>query len=111
MHQCHHCKRERDSDRRQPGIKECCESCGAYLHCCKNCRFHSPNSHNQCYIPNTESVGDRHKLNFCDEFEFASDTGDNTANQKQAEARKGALELLGDDDTETKPTSFDDLFN
>ena len=69
-HYCHKCNTPWENDKRSPGFKETCSGCGAYLHCCKNCRFHVPTAHNQCYIPDTEYVVNRAGLNFCEEFAF-----------------------------------------
>ncbi|HIJ66516.1 MAG TPA: hypothetical protein HPP77_11265 [Candidatus Hydrogenedentes bacterium] len=71
MKRCHNCGAEWVSEKRQPGAKEYCEDCAAYLHCCLNCRFHDKYAPNECRIPNTEGVSDRAGANFCDEFEFA----------------------------------------
>lgn len=68
---CHRCEAEWVSDKREPGVKDICSECSAYLHCCLNCRFYDPSYHNQCQIGTTEWVGDKEACNFCDEFEFA----------------------------------------
>lgn len=70
MYACFHCKTPWESSLRQPAVKETCEACGAYLHCCKNCRFHRTGYPNECYIPDTEKIADKTRANFCDEFEF-----------------------------------------
>mgnify|MGYP005857156567 CR=1 FL=1 len=108
---CHSCGTEWFSEKKQPGVKEYCEKCTAYLHACVNCRFHKPSAHNQCAIPNTDWVGDRTGCNFCDEFEFkdaelAANNGD-----KEAKARDALETILGpDQDGGKRPASFDDLF-
>lgn len=103
---CHKCDAAWESQARQPGVKEICERCGAYLHCCKNCTHHRPSMHNQCYIPNTDWVSDRAGLNFCDEFTFRTHK-DSKANAND-DARAQAEALLGSD--EGKAPSLDDLF-
>lgn len=70
MYACFHCKTPWESSLRQPAVKETCDQCGAYLHCCRNCRFHRKGYPNECYIPDTEKVADKTRANFCDEFEF-----------------------------------------
>ena len=96
MKRCHKCGKEWVSDKRQPGVKEFCPECTAYLHCCKNCRFHDPRAHNQCLIPNTEWVAERAGCNFCDEFEFKDTGADSGCNEgKQEKARDALSELLG----------------
>lgn len=70
MYVCFNCQRPWESTLRQPAVKEICDGCGAYLHCCKNCRFHRSGYPNECYIPDTEKIADKRRANFCDEFEF-----------------------------------------
>lgn len=72
MYTCFNCGAQWESTLRQPAVKETCEGCGAYLHCCRNCTFHRMGYPNACYIPDTEKVADRQRANFCDEFEFIS---------------------------------------
>lgn len=91
MKKCHACGREWVSEVKRPAVKEVCEGCGAYLHCCLNCRYHDPHAHNQCYIPTTDWVGDRAGCNFCDEFEFA----DGEKNKKHDAAKDKARDALG----------------
>ena len=91
MKRCHRCGTEWVSEKRQPGVKETCPKCSAYLHCCRNCRFHDKTQHNECRIPNTEWVGDRVGLNFCDEFEFA----DTTAAIGEDKGKKKARDAFG----------------
>jgi hypothetical protein len=50
--------------------RDVCAKCGAYLHCCLNCRLYSPSAHNHCLSPTTEYVRDAAGGNFCDEFEL-----------------------------------------
>ncbi len=70
MKRCHKCGQEWAGGKRVPGVKEFCEGCTAYLHCCLNCRHYDERAHNKCHIPTTDWVGDRAGANFCDEFEF-----------------------------------------
>ncbi len=70
MKRCHKCGHEWKAEVRNPGVKETCEKCVAYLHCCLNCRYYDPTKHNQCHIGTTEWVADKEGANFCDEFEF-----------------------------------------
>lgn len=71
MKRCHRCGAPWISEKKQPAVKDYCEPCSAYLHCCLNCRFYDKYAHNQCRVGTTEWVGDREGANFCDEFEFA----------------------------------------
>lgn len=109
---CHKCGAPwQKGEQRQPGFKESCSQCGAYLHCCRNCRFHRPSAHNQCYIPNTEHVGNREGLNFCEEFEFrsAAESGHEETEKKQ-QARDQFQSLFKEDAETEKPITFEDLF-
>ena len=112
---CHKCRTDWESgDKRQPGFKETCVKCNAYLHCCRNCRFHRPSAHNQCYIPNTEWVGDRAGANFCEEFEFSITdpaTGESTSAREDVRTTLDALFGDGGSAEEgERPSGFDDLF-
>jgi hypothetical protein len=69
MGTCHHCGAVVTE---AVGFRSTCPSCHAYLHCCANCRFYSPASHNHCLSPTTEFVRDVEGANFCEEFEFTS---------------------------------------
>jgi hypothetical protein len=96
------------SSKKQPAVKESCESCGAYLHCCLNCKFHAPHAHNQCLIPTTDWVGDRAGCNFCDEFTFADAK---TGGGKKDKASGVLDQLLGGESEEKKTVDdFKKLF-
>ncbi len=112
---CHKCHRDWEAGGKpRPGFKETCLNCGAYLHSCKNCRFHRPSMHNQCYIPNTEWVGDRAGANFCEEFEFAMTDPAAGDGETAREAAKPSFEALFGNNSEAgqapPPSGFDDLF-
>ena len=70
---CYNCGEEWVTEKRvkEPGVKETCESCGAYLHCCKNCKFYERGAYNQCTNPSAEWVSNKESGNFCGEFVFA----------------------------------------
>ncbi len=111
MKRCHRCGAEWTGEKRQPGVKEYCEQCSAYLHCCMNCRFHRPHAHNECQVPNSEWVGDRKGGNFCGDFEFLDMTLEGGEDEKNDKARDALAGLFGDDSgEEKKPAAFDDLF-
>lgn len=113
MKACHKCATEWASDKRQPGVKEVCAKCDAYLHCCRNCRFHDPHVHNQCRIPNTEWVGNRAGCNFCDEFEFKDTDAASDKNEGRLAKTRGLLEELlgaGDEPRAEGRDAFDKLF-
>lgn len=121
MYSCHKCGASWESDKRQPGFKEYCAQCNAYLHCCKNCRFHLRSAPNQCYIPNTETISDRSAGNFCEEFAFKEANTAAKGSQEEDAARARLASLLGPseksslpegflDEETRKPKSLDDLF-
>ena len=95
MKKCHACGHPWVSEKKSPGVKEYCERCYAYLHCCRNCRFYNPAFHNECAIPNTEWVSDKTGANFCDEFEFR-DSDDEVRNKDtRNDALKNFEKLFG----------------
>ena len=63
---------------------------------CLNCRFYEPGAHNECYIPNTEWVGDKAGGNFCDEFEFADREPGPSGAGAGEQARTALDRLFGD---------------
>lgn len=97
MFVCHKCGAEWVSEQKRPHFKAYCEGCSAYLHCCKNCKYHDLSAPNQCYIPNTETVADRSKMNYCDEFEFREGGGPSAGGDKASAARAQLDTLLGGD--------------
>jgi len=99
MKRCHRCLAEWPGGKRQPGVKDTCDACDAYLHCCLNCRHYNPALHNQCAIPTTDWVGDKAGANFCDEFDFADRSAQPSQDDGADQARRALGGLLGDDDT------------
>ena len=108
MKTCHRCGVPWESSAtREPGTKETCEACSAYLHCCLNCRFYDTSKPKKCYIPNVDNVTDKEGANFCDEFAFR----DKAEEESTAPDRRAFDALFGGaDDETTGPASFDDLF-
>lgn len=51
-----------------------CETCRAYLHCCRNCRFYDTAAYNECREPMAERVVDKEAANFCDYFVPVADS-------------------------------------
>lgn len=98
MKRCHKCGTPWVSEKRQPGVKEYCDKCSAYLHCCLNCRFHDRSVHNQCRIGTTDWVADREGANFCDEFEFKDAEAEKKDAGKKEKAKDAIDELFGDSD-------------
>ena len=65
---CFHCGEEVEVGRKV-FRKETCPSCHAWVHSCRNCRFHDPNVNNQCREPAAEWVSEKNGANFCEYFE------------------------------------------
>lgn len=113
MKRCHNCGSEWVSDKKRPSVKEFCEKCTAYLHCCLNCRFYDPHAHNKCFIPTTDWVADRAGCNFCDEFDFADREEDAARPGEKKRAQEALKGLFGDETDEEHPEgrdAFDKLF-
>lgn len=68
MKQCYRCGNIWKGTRSQPSTREYCESCGAYLHSCNNCRHFDREVSSACKIPYTSYVGPRDAPNYCEEF-------------------------------------------
>ncbi|HSD09371.1 MAG TPA: hypothetical protein VLF14_00175 [Candidatus Binatia bacterium] len=66
---CHRCGAEVGA--RVVGVRDVCERCRAYLHCCRNCEFYEPGVHNECREPNAEAVANKEQGNFCDYFRLS----------------------------------------
>ncbi|HNZ49453.1 MAG TPA: hypothetical protein PLY90_12640 [Candidatus Hydrogenedentes bacterium] len=107
---CCKCGTPWESAHTQPGFKEYCIKCSAWLHSCAHCRFHRKTAPNQCEIPGTEAVRDRNGMNYCDAFAFREGRVETPDLEKQEEARKKLASLFQEEETERKPLSFDDLF-
>lgn len=103
MYHCFNCHASWESTLRQPAVKETCASCGAYLHCCKNCTYHRKGYPNECYIPDTEKVADKSRANFCDEFEFVSEATLAKRKGGRKPAAQALAELFGDEVDSNQP--------
>lgn len=74
------------------GRRDVCLSCGADLHCCRNCEFHDPARHNQCREPQAERQVDKERGNFCEYFRFRGGAaGRSVGGDAEAKARLDAL--------------------
>lgn len=67
------------------GFKAVCQSCGAWLHCCLQCRLFNAGA-NRCRSSTTEMVRDRDAMNYCEEFQAAARPG------RQSDRREDARE-------------------
>ena len=71
MHVCFSCGTEWQGESKVP-FRELCPDCGAFLHCCLNCRLYDRFAHQQCRSDTTEPPRDKDRGNFCEEFIFRS---------------------------------------
>lgn len=72
--------------RERIGRSDACPTCDADLHCCCNCRHHSPNAHNQCNEPQAEWVREKDRSNHCDYFEPRRGPGETATKTQDARA-------------------------
>lgn len=76
------------------GRRDSCESCGADLHACIQCRFYDPAASDQCREPQAERVVDKERQNFCEYFQLAAGPGGRSPSRSPAEEAKARLEAL-----------------
>ena len=69
------------------GRRDQCLACGSDLHCCRNCTFYAPSTHNQCREPQAERQVDKERGNFCEYFRFRERMHDPLRRDDQADAR------------------------
>ena len=67
------------------------------MHCCLNCKFHSPGKPNDCISPTVERVLDKEKSCFCDEFDFAEDRAPKNDDDARRKGKNAWDNLFGDD--------------
>ncbi len=79
----------------QPGRGETCTQCGWDTRSCANCKHHDTRYHNECKIPGTDTIRERERSNFCEEFELKSKEGTSAQQQTSAEAKKKLDRLFG----------------
>jgi hypothetical protein len=100
---CWHCGTDLETPQRL-AFKATCDSCGAYLHCCRNCKNYKPGMPNDCLIPGTEPITDREKANYCEEFALIEP--DSSPKGSPSDAAK---KLFGDEDI-GENRDFESLF-
>lgn len=74
------------------GVRDVCDACQSYLHCCRNCDFYEPGAHNDCREPNAGMVADKEQANFCDWFRVAAVRG--SAPATKADDARARLDRL-----------------
>lgn len=87
-----------------------CGSCGADLHCCRNCMFYDKGSHYDCRENILDFVAEKERANFCDFFVPMSNF---SAEQGSAAARSALSALFGEAGTALpeETSSAQDAFN
>ena len=93
MNTCSQCGKKVDVPR-ELSRKEECPHCGADLHVCLNCRFHSEHAHNKCDEPRAEFQRTRDRANFCDYFKYREGGSGAGPGSSEKDAAKKALDDL-----------------
>lgn len=91
MRCCWRCGAGVESER--VGVRDVCDGCRSYLHCCRNCELYEPGAHNDCREPDAEMVADKEQANFCDFFHFAAG-GRGAVSSNEADDARAKLERL-----------------
>lgn len=92
MSACHRCGTAIGLER--IGVRDVCEGCGAWLHCCRNCEFYEPGAHNDCREPAAEMVADKEQGNFCEYFRPSRRSASSSAPDRAAEAKEKLEKLF-----------------
>jgi len=92
MSHCFSCQKELNVEG-QIGRRDECPSCGADLHCCRNCEFYDPQAYNECREPVADRVKEKDRSNFCDWFKLGDHKAQEEAD-KVAEAKRKLAELF-----------------
>ena len=87
--QCHRCGTA--ITRERVGVRDVCDRCSAFLHCCRNCEFYEPGAANDCREPTAERVADKEQGNFCD---FFRSVAERPAPSAPSSASRAALDAL-----------------
>lgn len=89
-YQCYNCKEELVFDVKI-GRRDMCPNCGAYLHCCFNCKHWDKHVHNQCHENQGEFIRERGEGNFCLYFTFKAIGEDRSSEVHDARSKLEAL--------------------
>jgi len=90
MAACHACGLALDTSL-GVGFRAACESCGADLHVCLNCRFHDPRASRACREPAADLVVDKDRSNRCDWYQAGREAETGTADEDAAREGLDAL--------------------
>ena len=74
------------------GVRDCCASCSADLHVCRNCRHHDPSAYNERSDDHAlpQRVDERERANRCDYFAQA----EAASAKAEPDGREGARRAL-----------------
>lgn len=92
MARCYKCGKDLVVIERRIGRLETCASCGASLHCCRNCEYYDVGGYNECREPVSDRIVDKEKANFCDLYKVAENPYREV--DKSADAKKKLGELF-----------------
>ena len=76
MASCFSCGTHIDAERVYRSTE--CPACGKAVKVCRNCRFYSPGAHWNCRETIGEPVREKDTVNFCDYFQLAEDSADDS---------------------------------
>ncbi len=108
---------------RKLSFRAICETCSAWLHCCRNCTNFKPGLPNNCAVPGTKYIADREASNFCEDFQILGKVTAPAKDKREVENRlfgnispnASALENQAVDESASgsppsKKSAFDALF-
>lgn len=105
MIKCWKCGAEQCDTTGKLPFRALCDSCHAWLHCCKNCKNYRVGLPNNCLIPGTEFIADAEGINFCEEFQLAGVVVISNIDRGDIEKK-----LFKDVEEEKTKRNFGDLF-
>jgi hypothetical protein len=92
--QCHQCGAAVRID--EPLARDAeCDSCGADLRCCLNCRHYDTALNNSCRETQADPVVEKNRRNFCEFFSFSREPFVKGGSTREAEARSRLAGLFG----------------
>ncbi len=111
MMQCWKCYDTLDDMPPKLPFRAVCDHCHSWQHVCKNCKYHKQGLPNDCFIPDTLSIADKEKCNFCEEF-VIKEAGE----QENGPSIEDISKRLFQDDggspqTQKEENAFDALFD
>lgn len=90
-HFCFKCGNEVDFNRIKMQRTDTCPHCAHDMHCCRNCEYWDPGSHNQCREHITEYIPDRERANYCTLFTFKNGPHEASTDKDNVKSKLDAL--------------------